>query len=60
MCSTGLHVQKAYISLGTSSVQILLLSPHACMHFAWELQLYTQFDSEPTREFGVRIVAGST
>ncbi len=39
---TGLHVQKAYTSLGTSFMQILLLSAHACMHFAWELQLDTQ------------------
>ncbi len=27
---TGLHIQKAYTSLGTSSKQILLLSAHAC------------------------------
>ena len=39
---TGLHIQKAHTSLGTSSLQILLLSAHACMHFAWELQLDTQ------------------
>ncbi len=31
---TGLHIQKAYTSLGTSSMQILLLSAHACMHIA--------------------------
>ncbi len=36
---TGLHIQKAHTNLGTSSMQILLLSAHACMHFAWELQL---------------------
>ncbi len=39
---TGLYIQKAYTSLGTSSMQILLLSAHACMHFAWELQLDTK------------------
>ncbi len=39
---TGLPVQKVYTSLGASSMQILLLSAHACMHFAWELQLDTQ------------------
>ncbi len=31
---TDLHIQKAYTNLGTSSMQILLLSAHACMHFA--------------------------
>ena len=30
-------MQKAYTSLGTSSMQILLLSAHACMRFALEL-----------------------
>ena len=30
---TGLHIQKAYTSLGISSMQILLLSV-ACIHFA--------------------------
>ncbi len=39
---TGLHVQKAYTSLGTSSMQILLLSAHTYKHFALELQLDTQ------------------
>ncbi len=74
--TTGLHVQKAYTSLGTSSMQILLLSAHACMHFAYELQLDTQcvhlvyvlvancnqnahMHEQQTKEFGVRIVAGS-
>ncbi len=38
---TGLHIQKAYTGLGTSSMEILLLHAHACMHFAWELQLDT-------------------
>ena len=74
---TGLHVQKAYTSLGTSSMKIPLLSAHACMHFAWELQLDTQWvhlvyvlvancnqnaymQEQPTKEFSVRIVAGST
>ncbi len=32
-CITGLHIQKAYTSLGTSSMQILLLSAYAYMHF---------------------------
>ncbi len=33
-CSiTGLHVQKTYLGLGTSSNQILLLSAQACMRF---------------------------
>ena len=41
--TTDLHIQKAYSSLGTSSMQILLLSAHACMHFAWELKLDTQY-----------------
>ncbi len=41
--STGLHIQKAHTSLGTSSMQILLFTAHACMHFAWELQLDTQY-----------------
>ena len=36
---TGLHTQKAYTHTGTSFPQILLLSPHAYMHFAVELQL---------------------
>ncbi len=69
--------KKAYTSLGTSYMQILLLSAHACMHFAWELQLDTQcvhlvyayrtncnqnayMLEQSTKEFGVRIVAGST
>ncbi len=39
---TGLHIQRAYTSLSTSSMKILLLSAFACMHFAWELQLDTQ------------------
>ncbi len=34
MCITGLHIQMAYTSLDTSSMQILLLSAHVCMHFA--------------------------
>ncbi len=38
----SLHIQKVYTSLGTSSMHILLLSAHACMHFAWELLLETQ------------------
>ncbi len=75
--TTGLHIQKAYTSLGTSFMQILLLSAHACMHFAWELQLDTKcvhlvyalvaycnqnayMHEQPTKEFGVRIGAGST
>ncbi len=37
--TTGLHTQKAYTHTGTSSPQILLLSAHPYMHFAWELQL---------------------
>ncbi len=48
VCITGLHVQKVYTSLGTSSMQILLLSAHACIHFARELQLQL-------RTFGVRL-----
>ncbi len=40
--NNGLYIPKAYTSLGTSLMQILLLSAHACMHFAWELQLDTQ------------------
>ncbi len=39
---TGLHTQKAYTHTGTSSSQILMLSAHAYMHFAWELQLDSQ------------------
>ena len=31
---TGLHTQKAYTHTGTSSLQILMLSAHAYMHFA--------------------------
>ena len=42
--NTGLHnyIQKACTSSGTSSMQILLLSVHICIYFAWELQLDTQ------------------
>ncbi len=71
------YIQKVYTSLGISSMQIILLSAHACMHFAWDLQLDTQcvhlvyalvancnqnayMHEQPTKEFGVRIVAGST
>ncbi len=50
--STGLHIQKAYISLGTSSMQILLSSAH---HVSGPI-----FNEQATKEFGVRIVAGST
>ena len=39
---TGLHTQKAYTHIGTSSPQIHLLSAHAYMHFARELQLDSQ------------------
>ncbi len=39
---TGLHTQKAYTHTGTSSPQILMLSAHAYMHFACELQLDSQ------------------
>ncbi len=39
---TGLHTQKAYTHTGTASHQILLLSAHAYMHFARELQLDSQ------------------
>ena len=28
------YIQKVYTSLGISSMQIILLSAHACMHFA--------------------------
>ncbi len=31
---TDLHIQKEYTSLGTSSMKILLLSAHACIHYA--------------------------
>ena len=72
-----LTYQKAYTSLGMSSMQILLLSAHVCMHFAWEVQIDTQclhlvyayrtncnlnayMHDQSTKEFGVRIVAGST
>ncbi len=58
-------------------MQIRLLTAHACMHFASELQLDTQcvhlvyalvancnqnahMHEQPTKEFVVRIVAGST
>ena len=37
-----IHIQEAYTCLGISSMQILLLSAHACMHFARELRLDTQ------------------
>ncbi len=66
----GLHVQNVYTHLGISSIHILLLSAPACMHFVWKLQLdlyvYTKCNQnaymheELTKEFGVRIVAGST
>ncbi len=39
---TGLHTQKAYTHTSTSSPQIPMLSAHAYMHFAWELQLDSQ------------------
>ncbi len=39
---TGLHTQKACTDRGTSSPQILLLSAHAYMYFAWKLQLDSQ------------------
>ncbi len=35
---TGSHIQKAYTSLGTSSMQIPLLSAHACMHICMSSQ----------------------
>ena len=38
--STDLHIQKVYTSLGTSSIKSVL-SAHACLQFAWELQLDT-------------------
>ena len=38
----SLHTQKADTHTGTSSHQILLLSAHAYIHFAWELQLDNQ------------------
>ncbi len=74
---TDIHIQKVYTSLGTSSMQILLVSAHAYMHFAGELQLDTQcvhlvyafstncnqnvhMHKQSTKEFGVRIVGGST
>ncbi len=69
---TDLHVQKAYTSLGTSSMQILLFSAHACMHFAWELVYALVYalvancnqnaylHEQPTKYFGVRTEAGST
>ncbi len=77
LCITGLHIQKVYTNLGTSSMQILLLSADECMHFALKLQLDTQcvhlvyafrsncnqnayMHEQSTKEFGVRIVAGST
>ncbi len=37
---TGLHVQKAYTSLVTSSMQILLLSAHACIKFNLHFPLH--------------------
>ena len=39
---TGLHTKKALTHTGTSSPQILLLSAHAYLHFAWELELDSQ------------------
>ncbi len=77
---TGLHVQKAYTSLGTSSMQILLLSIFGhhpllnienienldtqCVHLVNALvancNQNAYMHEQQTKEFGVRIVAGST
>ncbi len=48
---TCLHTQKAYTHTGTSSPQILMLSAHAYMHFAWEFGKMNICMSR----FGVRI-----
>ncbi len=58
---TGLHVQIAYTSLRTSSMQIPLLSARcSCTYDSVREVQNAYMHEQSTKEFGVRIVAGNT